>query len=112
MFLPLSFSSDLQLQREEGEGERQRQKEKYFPIEMRRVAVDSSVGVRLSLLTSKHSAMQNSQKPPKPVIRLHFEHQGNSFTSRSDYFKLCKNLKISSKESVKGCYIYFGKSLQ
>lgn len=49
--------------------------------EASRSTVDSSVGLRLSLLSSKHSAMQNS---PKPVIRLHFEHQGNSFTSRSD----------------------------
>lgn len=72
MFLPLSFSSDLQLQRErrgkERERRREREKAKCFPIEMRRVEVDSSVGLRLSPLGSKHSAMQNSQKPPKPVI--------------------------------------------
>lgn len=73
MFLPISFSSDLQPQSEEGEGGRQkkreaREREKCFPIEMRRVEVGSSVGLKLSLLGSKHSGMQSSQKPPKPVL--------------------------------------------
>lgn len=47
-----------------------------------------------SCCRSCHCSVQNilsrksAKKPPKPVIRFHFEHQGNSSTSRSGSFQL------------------------
>lgn len=94
--------------KEEGR-RRVRERGEHFPLEMRRVEVDSSAVQRLSLLSSKHSAMQNSQKPPKPVLWLHFEHQGNSFTSRSGSFKLYPVFKITPEDQEMDVPFLFAK---
>lgn len=105
MFLPLSFSSDLQLQREKGEGERHTQREKEGEGERevfsnRNEASRSRLFSRAEAVTAQFKTFchaKQPKKPLKPAIWLYFEHRGNSFTSRSDSFQLWEISKSKSQ---------------
>lgn len=98
---PFLFKLSAASERGDGEGERGegrrrmrrtrrvREEEECFLLEN-----EASRSRLFSRRRSCHRSVQNilshksAKKPPKPVIRFHFEHQGNSSTSRSGSFQL------------------------
>lgn len=83
--------------------ERDREKEKCFPIEMRRVEVDSSVGQRLSPLSSKHSAAQNRLRDFTLNIRETHSQADLALSNFGNFLNESKRKKKMFRDSYVSC---------